>query len=118
MKVERLLTLRNALQYQLSYREEDKGAFLRDIAHFSMQLALRRNLEILDKLADKILQSISNFKSEDERQEAIKKAKDIPIEFFKISFDEIPEDAKIDGSGMWILEHFEEKKPEKKIAKE
>ena len=118
MKATSLLTLRNALQYQLSYREEDKGSFLRDVPNFKLQYALRKNLSRLDKEADIILQSISNIKNVLERQKAVEEAPEIKIEFHKIDFDEIPEDAKIDGSGMWILEYFEEKKVEKKIVKE
>ena len=115
MKAGKLLTLRNALQFQLSYREEDKGAFLRDVPNFKLQYALRKNLLKLDKEADLILESISNIKNEGKRQKAINEAPEIAIELHKINFDEIPNDANIDGSGMWILEHFEEKKPEKKI---
>lgn len=107
MKAEELLTLRNALQYQLSYREgEDWKVFLRDVPNFKIQYALRKNLDRLNKEADVIVASVGNLKDEKERIKAIDSAPDIAIEFHKINFDEIPSDAKIDASGMWILEHF------------
>jgi hypothetical protein len=107
MKAATLITLRNALQYQLSYRkDEQEKSFLRDIPHFKMQYALRKNMDKLDKEADVIVQSVANLKTEEKRQKAINEAPEIKIDFYKIKFEEIPNDAKIDASGMWILEHF------------
>jgi len=112
MKAQELLTLRNALQFQLSYRKDEKGTFLRDIPHFRLQYALRKNLVKLEKEAELILQSISNLKTEKLQQAAINEAPEIETDFYKIKLDEIPEDAKIDASGMWILEHFFETEKE------
>lgn len=114
MKAEDLLTLRNALQFQLNYSVQGKNgeSFLRDIQHFGIQRALRRNLNLLNPEADEILQSVECFKSEEERKKAIAEAPGIEIEFKKINIDDIPNDAKIDASGVWILEHFFETEKE------
>ena len=107
MKAKEVLQLRNELQFQLSYRpnEEDK-IFLRDLAHFKIQYALRKNLDKLSKEANIILDSIKSFKSKEEREKAIEDAPNLKIELHKIKLDEIPIDAKVNASGMWVLEYF------------
>ena len=108
MKTTDLLTLRNALQFQLNYSIKSKNgeSFLRDIQHYGVQRVLRRNMTLLDAEANEIIQSVECFKTEKERQEAINKAPVIKIDFMRINADDIPDDAKIDASGVWILEHF------------
>ena len=114
MKAENLLTLRNALGYQLNYSVKSKNgeSFLRDIQHYGIQRALRRNFNLLNTEADEILQSVECFKTEEERKKAINEAPEIEIDFKKINADDIPDDAKIDASGVWILEHFFETEKE------
>jgi hypothetical protein len=110
MKAANLLTLRSALQYQLNYSVESKNgeSFLRNIQHFGIQRALRRNLNLMNPEADEIMQSVDCFKKEEERVKAIDEAAEIEFDFKKINLDDIPDDAKIDASGVWILEHFSE----------
>lgn len=107
MKAQHLLILRDALDYQLSYRPgNENGIFLRDIAHFKLQYALRKNLELLNGEANLITKAVANLKTDEERNAAIESAGDIKITFHNIDMESIPPDARIDASGTWVLLHF------------
>lgn len=107
MKAKHLLILRDALDYQLSYRPgTENGIFLRDIAHFAIQYALRKNLDLLNSEANIITEAAVNLITDDERDAAIENAAEIAIVFQKIDVNSIPADARIDASGTWVLSQF------------
>ncbi len=108
MKAQDLLMLNDALSFQLMYTEKkvENAHFLRDIPHFKLQYALRKNSDILEKESKIIRESMQGIKEEKKRAEYLETAPDIEVNFHLIKIDQIPEDAKIDSGAMWVLSHF------------